>query len=495
MSATQLPTASGTVPDPQYFDDFETALRNGGRAAIHEGEIGLGMPIPGPFGDKPLLYADYVASGRALRQVEQAVMNDILPWYANSHTEASHCGATMTRLRRAARAYIARKIGAGPDHAVIFAGAGATAGINRLVHLFGIREALDAGRRVRVLIGPYEHHSNILPWRESGAEVIEIPEAAEGGPCLAALEARLGETDAESLAIGAFSAASNVTGTLADIAAITGLLKRHGALCVWDYAAAGPYVPITMMPGGHAVDAIVVSPHKFLGGPGASGLLAVRRNACTATTPTFPGGGTVAFVSPWSHRYSADPVAREEGGTPNVLGDLRAAFAFAVKAAIGETYMAARNEELVMRGQRALETVRGIEPLLPPEGARLPIFSVRLRDSSGERIHHQLATRMLSDCFGVQARGGCACAGPYVHRLLGIDEAQSLHLDDRLVAGDELAKPGFVRFNLSPLHTDAEVDRILEAVAALPTLAETLGPSYEADPAKAIFRASNRVAA
>lgn len=477
------------LPGADYFDAFAARLADEGRAALHAGEIGHGRMIPGPFGAVPLLYADYTASGRALRQVETAMQEDFLPFYANSHTEASFCGGMMTRARRAARDYIARQIGAGPEHAVIFTGSGATAGLNRLVHLFGIPQALATGRAVRVLNGPYEHHSNILPWRESGAEVITIPEAPAGGPDMAALDAALTSAPEGALLIGAFSAGSNVTGVLADVPAVSALLKRHGALAVWDYAAAGPYVPISMTPGGIAIDAIAVSPHKFTGGPGASGLLVLRRDACASTTPTFPGGGTVAFVSPQGHRYSQDIVAREEAGTPNVPGDLRAALAFAVKAAIGADFTAERLADLAARGDAALRAAPGIELLATPQGAaHLPIFSFRLRDPSGALIHHQYATRLLSDAFGIQARGGCACAGPYVHQLLDIDEAASSALDARLIAGEEMAKPGFVRLNLSALHTDAEVTRILEAIAALPALALAHAGEYCCDTSRAIFR-------
>ncbi|WP_158967724.1 aminotransferase class V-fold PLP-dependent enzyme [Chachezhania sediminis] len=476
------------VPGETYFDDFEQRLAATGRDALHMGEIGNGIEIPGPFGPQRLLYADYVASGRSLRQVEEAVMTDILPWYANSHTEASHCGATMTRLRRAARDYIARQIGAGPDHAVIFAGSGATAGLNRLVHLFGIADALTQGRDVQVFVGPYEHHSNILPWRESGAQVIEIAEGTAGGPCPDALARALDRAPAGALLIGTFSAASNVTGKLTDIAAITKLLKAHGALSVWDYAGGGPYMPIRMDADGAGIDAIAVSPHKFLGGPGASGLLVIRKDACRATTPTFPGGGTVSFVSPWGHSYSSNIAAREEAGTPNVVGDLRAALAFAVKAAMGESWLFDRQIDLSARALKVLEAAPGIDLLPAGPGARLPILSFRVTQPDGTPVHQQLATRLLSDCFGVQARGGCACAGPYVHRLLDIDEPASHALEARLKAGEELAKPGFVRLSISALLTEDEITRLLDAITQLPEAAARHAAHYQGCPGTAIFR-------
>lgn len=455
---------------------------------LRHGLIGDGAPVPGPFGANPLIYADYVASGRALEQVERFVMTEILPFYANSHTEASHCGSVMTRMRREARTTIARLTGADDRHAVIFCGSGATTGINRLVHLFAVPEVLARGERVCVLIGPYEHHSNILPWRECGAEVIEIPEGATGGPDMAALDDALAATKGATLRIGAFSAASNVTGILTDTDAVTRKLRAAGALSVWDYAGGGPYLPIDMAGDGDAAkDAVVVSPHKFLGGPAATGVLVLRKDAVGRKAPVHPGGGTVRFVTPDAHDYTGDLAAREEGGTPNVIGDIRAALAFLVKDAIGQTVMDDRHAALNARALAVWQDNPNLEVLGLNKGARLPIFSFRVRDAQGGYVHQQLFTRMLSDCYGIQARGGCACAGPYAHRLLGIDKAGSEALRARILAGDELAKPGWVRLNFSVLHDDAKADRIIAAVDELSRNPRPAMDYYRADPQTARF--------
>lgn len=455
---------------------------------LREGLIGEGAAIDGPFGQRRLVYADYVASGRALMQVERFVLGEVLPFYANSHTEASHCGGFMTRLRREARAAIARCCGAGADHAVIFTGSGATAAINRLVSLFGIADTLAAGGRARVIVGPYEHHSNILPWRESGAEVIEIAEAAGSGPDMEQLRRTLDDRDAPQLVVCAFSAMSNVTGIVTDIAAVTRLANAAGARMIWDHAGAGPYLPIAMAPDtGCAIDAVVVSPHKFIGGPGASGVLVVRRDAVVARRPTWPGGGTVTFVSPWGQDYSPSLEAREEAGTPNVVGDIRAALAFLVKEAIGDAFMARRNDELARRGMERLRAAPNVEVLGAPAAPRLPVFSFRVADGRGGHVHQQLITRMLSDRFGIQARGGCACAGPYVHRLLDIDAARSQAMREAIRDGRELEKPGFTRFNLSVLMSDEKVDFILSSIAELAADATAFVDRYDADPARAIF--------
>lgn len=469
------------------LQEFSRDLLSGDTlGALQTGLIGRNASIDGPFGSKPLVYADYVASGRALAQVERFVIEEVLPFYANSHTEASYCGGFMTRLRREARAAIARCCGAGAEHAVIFAGSGATAGINRLVKLLGLADAVAAGKRARVIIGPYEHHSNILPWRESGAEVIEIAEGPDGGPDLA----RLGEAlrQPAELTICAFSAASNVTGIVTDVVAVTRLAKAAGARMVWDYAGAGPYLPIAMTPEpGVEIDAVVMSPHKFIGGPGASGVLILRRDAVATSKPSWPGGGTVKFVSPTTHDYSDSIESREEAGTPNVVGDIRAALAFLVKDAIGAGVMQQRNAELARRAFAAWRGVERLELLGPSSPERLPIFSFRVSDGKGGYVHQQLVTRMLSDRFGIQARGGCACAGPYVHRLLDIGAAESERMRQAILAGEEIVKPGFTRLNFSVLLSDEKVEFILAAVAKLAGDAVLFEARYDFDPGRAIF--------
>lgn len=472
------------------LDEFVEGLGSSDLADhLRNGLIGEDALIEGPFGPRRILYADYVASGRALRQVESFVLERVLPYYANSHTEASYCGAFCTRLREATRRTIGRIVRADQDCSVIFAGSGATAGINRLVRLLGIAERVRAGQKVVVFTGPYEHHSNILPWRESGARIVEIAEGAEGGPDQVALEAALEADSDAGLKIGALSAASNVTGIVADVANLTRILKRHDAVSIWDYAGGAPYLDMAMDHGGGAlVDAIVFSPHKFPGGPGASGVLVVRHGIVATRCPTAPGGGSVTFVSPWAHEYTASVTAREEAGTPNVVGDIRAALVLLVKEALGQGFIERRNRELRRRALAVWQKNPRLEILGNQEVARLPVFSFRVRDGVGGRIHHQLFTRMLSDIHGVQARGGCACAGPYAHRLLGIGEAQSADLLEAIRSGREIEKPGWVRLNLSYLMSDAKADCLIRAVDELAANAAAHAANYSFDPATARFR-------
>lgn len=466
-------------------------------AYLRSGLIGDDAVIDGPYGRKNLIYADYVASGRALVQVEDWVREHVLPYYGNSHTEASYVGAFCTRLREEARAGIAAMTDAGKDCSVVFTGAGATAGLNRLVGLVDIAGTLSAGGRAVVLVGPYEHHSNLLPWRESGAEVIEIAESRQGGPDIAALEAALSSAAGADVIVGAFGAASNVTGIITDTDDITRRLKAHDALAIWDYGCAAPYLPVSMGKRPDArKDAIVFSPHKFPGGPGASGVMIVRDEMVRRRTPTLPGGGTVSFVSPWDHIYSTRLADREEGGTPNVIGDIRAALAMLVKQALDQDWLAARQQSLRQRARAAWLRNPAIELLGvgEPQHGALPIFSFRVRDGRGGFVHHQLFTRLLSDVYGIQARGGCACAGSYGHHLLGIGRPASAALADALAAGAETDKPGWVRLNLSALLTDDKADIIINAVDTLASEVGSYIDDYKADKSTARFFPARRIA-
>ncbi|MCB2113143.1 MAG: aminotransferase class V-fold PLP-dependent enzyme [Parvularculaceae bacterium] len=473
------------------LSQFVASLEKGDLIAnLRAGLVGKTAMTDGPFGPKPLIYCDYAASGRGLRQIEDYIIEHVLPFYSNSHTEASYCGRVMNRMRHEARAEIARVCGASDTCSVVFCGSGATSAINKLVFLFLGDRLARAKSAPLVLIGPYEHHSNILPWRESGAEVVEICEAADGGPDLEHLR-RVLEAQAKTRAvIGAFSAASNVTGVMTDTNAVTRLLKKYGARAVWDFAGGGPYMKVDMACGTDAEkDAVVLSPHKFVGGPGASGVLIVRNGAAVVEAPSQPGGGTVSFVSPWRHSYSASLQVREESGTPNVIGDIRAALVLMIK----DRARRLGRDEVAARHRRRALARWGANPRLQLLGADLrecaPIVSFRIRDGRGGYVHHQLFTRMLTDMYGVQARGGCACAGPYAHRLLGISEAESERIFSDIMAGHELNKPGWVRLNFSWLQTDEEADHVIAVVDHLAASAVELSDLYDADAASARFTA------
>jgi selenocysteine lyase/cysteine desulfurase len=446
---------------------------------VRDSVIGNNQLVDGPFGPRPVVYADYTASGRALTFIEDYIRRAVLPLYANTHTESSGTGLQTSRFREDARQIIRRCLGATDEHAILFCGSGSTAAIDRLVGVLGLRipsqledrhhlsDSIPESDRPVIFIGPYEHHSNELPWRESLATVITIDEDANGHIDIEQLAERLVEYGDRPLKIGSFSAASNVTGIITDTRAVSALLHQHDALAFWDFAAAAPYVEIDMGTkddGDTFYDAVFISPHKLIGGPGTPGLLVARRELFTNRVPDVPGGGTVAFVNPDDHGYLTDIEHREEGGTPAIIESIRAGLVFQLKEAVGVDVIREREETFVSRAISTWEQNPNVHILGNHEAERLSIVSFVVRHGEKGFLHHNYVVALLNDLFGIQSRGGCSCAGPYGHRLLGIDLDQSHEFEREINRGCEGIKPGWVRMNFNYFITDETVDYLIDAV-------------------------------
>ncbi|MDH5224090.1 MAG: aminotransferase class V-fold PLP-dependent enzyme [Actinomycetota bacterium] len=479
------------VPDDTLIEAIRTAV------------IGDDEAIATPFGLRRVTYADYTASGRSLAFVEDFIRDTVLPLYANTHTESSGTGLQTTRFRDEARQIVREACGATErEHAVIFCGSGSTGAIAKLIDCLQLRvpadldeqydlvERIPIEERPVVFIGPYEHHSNELPWRESIADLVTIPEDHDGRIDAVALERSLREFAHRPLKIGSFSAASNVTGILSDVSGISALLHRHGALSFWDYAAAAPYVEVEMIPGGDeesSLDAIFLSPHKFVGGPGTPGVLVARRELFSNRVPSVPGGGTVAYVNPADHMYVDDVERREEGGTPEIVGSIRAGLVFQLKQAVGVETIREREESFTHRAMHRWQEHPDIEILGSHDLPRLSIVSFVVRHD-GRYLHHNFVVALLNDLFGIQARGGCSCAGPYGHRLLGIDLETSHEFEREIARGCEGIKPGWVRVNFNYFITEAVFAYLLDAVELVATDGWRFLPRYRFEPASGLWR-------
>ena len=445
-----------------------------------------------PFGERRVSYADHIASGRPLASVEERLLRSVLPLYANTHTEDSATGAHTTHLVHEAAAYIKKQLGADDRYRLVFAGSGTTGAIKRMQEILGL--AVPSTLRDRVLavlapeerpvvfVGPYEHHSNELSWRESLAEVVTIPLDQSGALDLGALRRALEDARFEGRPkIGSFSAASNVTGIVTDVRAVARLLHAHGAAAFFDFAASAPYVEIDVRPGKpDGIDALFLSPHKFLGGPGSPGLLLFDQMLYDQPAPTTAGGGTVSFVSHGGHWFVEDIEAREDAGTPAILQKLRAAMAFEVKARVGAKRIEAREHAFIREAIERLRGHPGLRLLGNLDAPRLAVLSFEVR--SGDRIlHPRFVTRLLNDLFGIQGRAGCSCAGPYGHDLLGIDAERSRAYREAIEAGFEGVRPGWSRISFHYAIAEETFRFLLDAVTFVAEYGERFVPLYRFD--------------
>ena len=477
---------------------------------LREQVIGMDARINTVFGERTMIYCDYTASGRSLHFVER-YLQGLLLGYANTHTEDDITGRGTSRLLHEAEDAIKRAVNAGPHGRIIACGTGATGAVDKLQQLLGVaiapatrarldeqlthffgtdrRRAFDEYQRARqpvVFVGPYEHHSNEVSWRQGLATVVTVDLRDDGRIDLNHLAALLGDpVYHDRPRIGSFSAASNVTGMRTPVHEIAALLHRHGALACFDYAASGPYVAMDMNPGGEAwLDAIFLSPHKFVGGPGSSGVLVFNERLYRQDLPpTVGGGGTVDYVSPTDQDFVADIEAREKAGTPGILQTLRAALAFEIKAAVTPAAIESREAVLLTRAFARWTDAEGVEILGNRDPTlRIGIVSFNVRDPRGGYLHPKFVTALLNDLFGIQSRAGCSCAGPYGHRLLAIKHDVSEQYRAWVRKGYHGIKPGWCRIGFHFVMDDVDADFVIEAVRFVAREGYKFLPSYRFDP-------------
>ena len=435
--------------------------------------IGIDTEYDSPFGRQEIVYGDWIASGRLYGPIEKKLTEDFGPFVANTHTEASETGTLMTNSYRHAHQLIKEHVNAGPDDIIITAGAGMTAVVNKLLRILGLkgcgrlagRDCLEEKDKPVVFITQIEHHSNQTTRYETSAEVVMIEPEKDLMIDLDNLRLLLEKYKDREFKIGAFTACSNVTGIVTPYHDMAKIMHEHGGLCFIDFAASAPYVRIDMHPDDpeEKLDAIYLSPHKFLGGPGSSGVLIFDKSMYMAEVPDNPGGGTVDWTNPWgSYKYVDDIEVREDGGTPGFLQAIRAALVFELKSKMGVENILKREHELVSLAFAGLEEMPGIHILADNVKDRLGVISFYYED-----IHFNLIVKILSDRFGIQVRGGCVCAGTYGHYLLEVSYERSRQITEKINHGDLSEKPGWVRWSLHPTTTDKEVTYFLDSLRTI----------------------------
>jgi len=441
----------------KYFEPFR------------EGIIGENATFESPYGTKPVLYADWIASGRLYNPIEDKLRTQFGPYVANTHTETTFTGTLMTKAYLRSHQLIKKHVNAGPNDVIITAGHGMTAVINKLMRILNLKgcgggdsKSDRKDEKPVVFITHMEHHSNHTSWFETTADVVMIEPTKELRVDLDDLRAKLEKYKDRKFLIGSFTACSNVTGVKTPYYKLARLMHEYGGLAFIDYAASAPYMEMNMHPEDplEKLDAIFFSPHKFLGGPGSSGVLIFDKDLYNSEVPDNPGGGTVDWTNPWGrYKYVDDIEVREDGGTPGFLQSIKAALAMELKQQMGVENILCREEELLQIALPGLREIEGIEILADNVDNRLGVISFYHPD-----IHFNLFVKLLNDRFGVQTRGGCACAGTYGHFLLEVSYDQSEEITEKISHGDLTEKPGWVRWSLHPTTTNEEVHAILEAI-------------------------------
>lgn len=461
----------------EYFSQFRQNI------------VGIEQTFQSPFGEKKIVYTDWTASGRLYHPIEKKLTLTFGPWVGNTHTETNITGTSMTLAYHEAHRIIKQHCHAGPDDVIINAGFGMTAAVNKFQRILGLKipeqfkDCIDVNVKCRpiIFVTHMEHHSNQTSWEETIAEVIVIPPGDDGNIDLNIVDETIKKYDDRLLKIGAFTAASNVTGIPTPVHELAKIMHRHGAYCFIDYAASAPYVSIDMHPDGDEdakLDAIYFSPHKFLGGPGSSGVLIFDKELYKNKVPDHPGGGTVLWTNPWhGHHYIHDIELREDGGTPGFLQAVRAALAVKLKDQMGIDNIQKREQQLVSQLFAGLHNISDVHILADNIEHRLGIFSLYIHN-----FHYNLMVRLLNDKFGIQVRGGCSCAGTYGHYLLHVDPQRSKAMTDKIDMGDLSSKLGWLRLSVHPTTTDEEIQLILSAITDILKYGKKWGEAYSYNP-------------
>ncbi len=446
------------LPLESYFDSFRKNI------------VGIDQSFQSPYGRKKIIYADWTASGRLYQPIEKKLLDEIGPYVANTHTETSVTGSSMTLAYSEARSIIKNHVNASDEDILITVGTGMTGAINKFQRILGLKicENLKEHTQVPdhlrpvVFISHMEHHSNQTSWLETIAKVEIIPCNQEGLICLDSFEKLLLKHKEHPLKIASVTACSNVTGIKTDYHTIAKMIHKSNGLCFVDFACSAPYVNINMHPekSDEYLDAIFFSPHKFLGGPGSSGVLIFNKKLYKNLVPDNPGGGTVSYTNPWGdHDYIDDIETREDGGTPGFLQTIKVALAIRLKEQMGVSNILKREEELNTIIFERLSTIENLHFLAKNHTERLGVFSFFIDD-----VHFNLVVKLLNDRFGIQTRGGCSCAGTYGHFLLNVDHTNSKAIEQKILEGCLIERPGWVRMSIHPTMTNAEINFICDAI-------------------------------
>jgi len=447
----------------QYFSSFR------------KGIIGIESTFSSPYGaNLPLIYADWTASGRMYKPIEDKLMADFLPLVANTHTETNYTGSVMTGAYHEAMKIIKEHVNAYEQDVLISSGSGMTAVVNKLQRILGLRihekymdrVSINDNERPVVFVSHMEHHSNQTSWLETIAEVIIVEPDSDGLVSVENFSNAIDKYANRPTKIVAMTACSNVTGIFTPYMDIAQLIHKSGGLCFVDFACCAPYVDMNMHEddsNGRYLDAIYFSPHKFLGGPGSTGILLFNQNLYHNNIPDNPGGGTVEWTNPWGgHRYVTNIEAREDGGTPAFLQTIRVALCIKLKNEMGTAKIKAREEEILHTIFSRLEKIPNLHILAGQHHDRLGVISFYI-----DNLHYNFGVKLLNDRFGIQTRGGCSCAGTYGHFLLNVSPNLSSSICSMIDSGDLSEKPGWIRMSIHPTHTDDEINYMCDAVEAL----------------------------